>query len=187
MFKTVRVLSEEQLEELRRFDAPWVNSHVDDGSSEKSYLDKFNSKRHEQYTNVRRGHTARKSVNKVILHEWFEDINQSIEEETGIPITDCNYLRYDEGDFLVPHRDTFDGSEDYQYVEGEGKSRTLTTITMVNKSEDLEGGILIIRHLDDGQTYHDLEIGETVIFPSNLVHECTLITKGWREVYVGWA
>ena len=185
--RVVRLLSDDQIEELRTFQAPYVDSHLNEGSSEKSYLDKFNSKAQEGYTNRAWGgkRVARKGKNKVVLHEWFDDINQVFEEELGSPVIDCNYLRYDVGDFLVPHRDTYDGF--IRGMDGSVYDRKFAIITMVDKSDDLEGGILVIRSEDESKnTYHSLEIGETIIFPATLLHECTEITKGFREVYVCW-
>jgi predicted 2-oxoglutarate/Fe(II)-dependent dioxygenase YbiX len=186
MYSIRRLLSEEQIEELRTFPAPWVDSHIEDASCQASYLHKFNfpqetKNRYSQFKGTRKGRSGK---NKVVLFEWFEEINEVIEKEFGGKIVDCNYLRYDVGDFLVPHKDTYDGS--VVDMDGRYLDRTYTIVTMVDKSEDLEGGILVLRDSENGYSYHDLDIGETISFPAGMIHECTLVTQGYREVYVTW-
>lgn len=56
----------------------------------------------------------------------------------------------------------------------------------MHKTEDLEGGDLIIYDKNGEQINTELEVGETVIFYSSAFHKVTPITKGGREVLVGW-
>lgn len=64
--------------------------------------------------------------------------------------------------------------------------RRFSTVTLLSKTEDLEGGDLIVYDKDENQINTNLEVGETVLFYSTTVHKVTPITKGGREVLVGW-
>lgn len=62
-------------------------------------------------------------------------------------------------------------------------NRVWTAVTLVNASEDLAGGELVV--YDEQDRLHDtkLQVGETVFFPSHMKHEVLTVTNGHRETY----
>lgn len=182
-----KILSQEQIDDLREMPAPYVRSHAAYGSRESTYVDIVkNGDDLEKYPDIIH-HVLnipfRRSKNKVITSEMVDDINFEFEHlwaDAGLKVTDTNYVRYDVGDYIARHRDNAD-------YEGNGThiDRKIAGITMVDKSDDLEGGILIV-YQDQERYEFDLEIGETVFFMGTCIHECTEITRGYREVLVSW-
>jgi len=82
------------------------------------------------------------------------------------------YLDYRVGSFSRMHIDEPD---------------VITAITLLNKSEDLEGGALIVVDLPyRAPRLLELEIGDTALIKEESPHGVTVITKGWRCVHVGW-
>ena len=71
-------------------------------------------------------------------------------------------------------------------VGDEDVKRVYTTVTMLDKSDDLEGGNLVVYNDDGSVVTINLGIGETAIFRSNLVHEATEVIRGTRKVLVAW-
>lgn len=181
-----RILTPEQIQDLRELEAPWLTSHLSKGSCEYGYLDRLQNGNHDEYTADYRGEKIRHSMNKVITTDMVDDINFEFEcawADAGLKVIDTNYLRYVEGDYLRRHIDTYDEHEVHGTMAH--TVRKITAITMIDKSDDLVGGTLIA--FNEGIPYSfDLEIGETCFFPSTNVHECTLIERGYREVLVSW-
>ena len=178
-----RLLSEEQIQELKDIEAPWVESHSAKGSTEETYVDMVQN--NAEYDNVYvDGQAFRLSKNKVITTAMIDDINYEVDHvwaDAGLKVVDTNYLRYEEGDWLAPHNDAS------QYVDkyGEHLDRQITAVTMIDKSDDLRGGTLCVYQKGLRMEF-DLEIGETVFFPAEDLHECTKIRRGFREILVSW-
>lgn len=86
-----------------------------------------------------------------------------------------DYLLYLDGCHFRPHRDD----------EPNGKNRLFTTITLMYKSPTLQGGELLFK-VSGKEIKPDLEVGQTVIFPSSWLHQCTEIIKGRREILAAW-
>jgi hypothetical protein len=109
------------------------------------------------------------------------------------------YLEYYEGSFTRRHSDADEQSQ-------------RTVITMIDKSDDLEGGdtIVYLPHFKNDEFEFDvnrykrdnekddeqgsniipvvlnLSVGESVTYDANLLHEVALVTKGHRRVLVSW-
>jgi hypothetical protein len=109
------------------------------------------------------------------------------------------YLEYYKGSFTRRHSDV-----------GEQSQRTV--ITMLDKSDDLEGGetIVYLPHFKNNEFEFDvnryirktekddeqgssiipvvlnLNVGESVTYDAELLHEVALVTKGRRRVLVSW-
>jgi hypothetical protein len=95
---------------------------------------------------------------------------------------ELQFLKYMVGGLFKRHRDSYDQST---------KPRFLSSITLLDRSEDLEGGELIIYDQDsEGNLLPgvraELDLYDTVMFNSTTFHECTEITKGTRTVMVSW-
>ena len=93
--------------------------------------------------------------------------------ENYIPI-ELNFLEYEIGSKFIKHND--DSYNPY------ARQRRYTTVTMLEKSDDLIGGDLIV----DDKDVVNLQVGETIIFKSNTFHEVTEVLKGNRKVLVCW-
>lgn len=107
----------------------------------------------------------------------FTEVNELLETyiDDDSVVNQFDFLIYHKGDFYRRHVDTF--SEPHLK-----DARVWTTITMLERSEDLEGGGLIV---GDSDPIH-LKNGETIIFKSNLEHEALEVLQGTRKVLVAW-
>jgi hypothetical protein len=92
-------------------------------------------------------------------------------------VTQFDYLIYGVNDHFVKHRDE---------VGDDKKSRVFSTSTIMEVSNDLEGGDFIIYDELDTEIKTSLEVGETIFFRSNRFHKVTPVTKGERSVLVAW-
>ena len=92
-------------------------------------------------------------------------------------VTQFDYLKYGVNDHFVKHRDE---------VGDDKKSRVFSTSTIIEVSNDLEGGDFIIYDELDTEIKTSLEVGETIFFRSNRFHKVTPVTKGERSVLVAW-
>lgn len=72
-------------------------------------------------------------------------------------------------------------------IGGTRHNRHLTSVTMIEKSEDLIGGKLKIWTPEEKEYVIDLEPFETVIFPAYYYHEATTLLQGRRVVLISWA
>jgi len=70
---------------------------------------------------------------------------------------------------------------------GVNHNRFYTSVTMIEKSEDLIGGKLKIWTPEEKEYVVDLEPFETVIFPAHYWHEATPLLQGRRVVLISWA
>ena len=185
----VNILTLDQCEELVDFDAPWVPSHVSDGSSESIYVEQAKTGKKsgtEKLINAD-GSEFRKSVNKAITTAEIPDIVSPINKfasrsiDPDIKVIDINYVRYVKGDVFSPHTD------DQKTIDSSGQHtlRRITSVTMLDHSEDLKGGKLVVWKNSLAYEFV-LQPGETVVFPSQLLHEVTKIRSGYREVLVVW-
>lgn len=91
-------------------------------------------------------------------------------------IEEWHYLKYIKGDHFIRHSDN--GAEP-------GNPRKWTMITLLNKSDDLVGGDLFV-YINDQKERVNIEIGQTVVLPSDLDHEVSIVETGEREVLINW-
>lgn len=122
----------------------------------------------------------RKTKLVLMSHRMFPEICERIEGhiKEDVKVNQFDYLIYNVGDRYQKHNDVAVGDEDV--------NRVYTTVTMLDKSDDLEGGNLVVYNDDGSVVTIDLEIGETAIFRSTLVHEATEVIQGTRKVLVAW-
>ena len=83
------------------------------------------------------------------------------------------------GQQFLRHRDDNKNHSDY--------NRLYTSVTMIEKSEDLVGCKLKIWTPEEKEYVIDLEPFETVIFPAYYEHEATPLLQGRRVVLISWA
>lgn len=106
---------------------------------------------------------------------FFNEVSEAIEDfvNDDTEVNQIEILSYQVGGQYRKHRDTFKGREEY---------RVWTTVTMLDKSDDLKGGTLTIEDCEP----LDLEIGQTVVFNSDYLHQADTIEVGYRKVLVCW-
>jgi predicted 2-oxoglutarate/Fe(II)-dependent dioxygenase YbiX len=132
---------------------------------------------------------VRLSISKNVPSEFYPDLNrllttfcQSLHKRhfpSTLILREMEYLKYGIGGKFNKHQDVI-RREDPKMM------RRFSTVTLLSKSNDLEGGELIIYDKYDNKLKTNLEVGETVVFYSSTPHKVTPITKGSREVLVGW-
>jgi len=131
----------------------------------------------------------RLSISKNVDPKFYPDLNKLLTtfcsslHNKHIPSTlilkEMEYLKYGIGGRFKTHHYVIKSEIPKQI-------RRFSTITLLSKSDDLEGGELIIFDKYNNELKTELEIGETVVFYSSTLHKVTPITKGGREVLVGW-
>jgi len=95
----------------------------------------------------------------------------------------CQYSVYsaDKGGIYNWHKDS--------YKLGGEEDRKLTLVIQLSSPEEYEGGNLMLKDV----TWSDEELislkrkGTVIIFPSELEHKVSLVTKGTRRTLVSWA
>lgn len=108
--------------------------------------------------------------------------------EEGIVANQTDYLEYGEGQFFEIHQDSRGHTND----PNEATGRMWSTSTLIDQTDDLEGGELLLYgpHINNVKNNRpmriDLQVGETVFFPSHYYHEVTPVTKGLRTALVVW-
>lgn len=134
-----------------------------------------------------------KEVRKVDIHSlnvlFFPDISNDIvnlghellpEVSTETHFAkELQILKYPVGGMFKKHNDT----RDYDI-----KPRLLTCVTLLKKSDDLEGGDLLLwqNKKSNKAIKINLKPYETVIFRAKTFHECTKVIKGERNVLISW-
>jgi hypothetical protein len=131
----------------------------------------------------------RNSISKSLDTFEFLDLNKILENYCNIFDSEYNpadfivkeleYLKYGISGHFKPHTDTIQN-------ENPKRIRIFTTITLLSKTQDLEGGDLILFDKNLNEVNTNIDVGETIIFSSSTLHQVTPITKGGREVLVGW-
>ena len=83
-------------------------------------------------------------------------------------------LRYHEGVYFNLHKDS-DGKDD----------RRKTIIVQLSDPEDYEGGVLILKGLNES-IEADRTRGNVIIYPATTFHQVSKVTSGIRYVLVTW-
>ena len=95
----------------------------------------------------------------------------------------CNqseYLQYNASGKYDQHSDQeFRVDPDFDYI------RKLSALTIINKSNEFEGGKFYIYHNME-KVYPPQEQGDIIVFPSDRMHGCEPITKGTRHAVIAW-
>lgn len=112
------------------------------------------------------------------MMEYIEDLDPDYPDDLWFG--QFEFIRY-EGAGQTFTRHTDDGKE------GERHNRLYTSVTMIEKSDDLVGGKLQIWTPDGKDYVIDLEPFETIIFPAYFEHEATPLVHGKRIVLISWA
>ena len=121
------------------------------------------------------------------MKELAEELVSDIPDDLWF--SQYEFVKYEgNGHTFMPHTD-----DDY---DGNRYNRNLTSVTMVEATDDLEGGHLHVwptHHIDRAQSGKvprytiDLKPWESVIFPAWYVHEASPVTEGRRTILISWA
>lgn len=112
------------------------------------------------------------------LIETLADLDQDYPEDLWF--AQFEFIRYEgAGQTFLRHQD--------DNKDGSQHNRLYTSVTMIEKSKDLEGGKLKIWTPCGREYTVDLEPFETIIFPAYYEHEATPLVKGRRVVMISWA
>jgi len=122
---------------------------------------------------------------KKISHSSYPDICKNITElvkHLGVSsydyeVREFNYLIYQMGDHFVKHQDALRNKD--------RDNRVFSSITLLNKSDDFSGGALVVYDGDKREKIN-LNVGETIIFRSDVYHEVEVVTSGIRKTLVAW-
>ena len=133
--------------------------------------------------------TVRRCDHVAVKHKELPDISLEIlsllkELSPDIPedmwFAQFEFIRYEGvGQQFLRHSD--------DTPTGENHNRFFTSVTVLEKSDDLVGGNLRIWTPDGNDYVVDLQPFETIIFPAYYHHEATTLVSGRRVVLVSWA
>ena len=128
----------------------------------------------------------RSAICKRINSLWYLDYSKLIENfcnefnpkhiASTLVVKEMEYLKYGISDHFVRHDDVLVSKN----------PRRFSAITMLSKTDDLEGGDLLLFDKNDYKYSAELDVGETVVFYPSTQHQVTPITCGGREVLVSW-
>ena len=118
-------------------------------------------------------HINKTNINHIDNPQW-DVIQNKLFDFHGrrCPVTNY-FLRYSIGSYAVVHRDnpiTVDG----------------TAITLLDRSDDLEGGDIITVGEDKQRKTIPQLVGQTVYYDSAVIHGVSKVTKGTRIVLITW-
>lgn len=121
------------------------------------------------------------------VNDWRQELTKKFEDyigEDNLSVNQYDLLEYGKGCHFKVHTD----SQGKEGVDINRSGRVWSSSTMVDCTDNLEGGDLIIYGPRFGNTTRTirLEKGQTVFFPSNYFHKVTPVTKGRRTVLVTW-
>lgn len=109
-----------------------------------------------------------------MFREWYPEASEDLWW------AQFEWVRYFPGQQFKKHRD--------DNPEGSAHNRYFTCVTMIEKSDDLEGGKLKVwLPTTDIEIEVDLEPFETIMFPAWFQHEATEVKKGKRVILISWA
>jgi len=165
----VKVLSKESIEDLL--------SSIDSFAKEEALI----------YTDTKskqKDLSMRKTTRIVAHYNMYPETCREVEDHVndGSRVSQFDILIYTLGGKFTKH---LDESRNIP----KSRQRKWSTITLLDKSDNLIGGDLVVFDGKDDQVGRviDLKVGETVVFDSRTVyHEITEVTQGKRTSLVVW-
>ena len=133
-----------------------------------------------------------------LMFYWHDDI---MFKDTRQPIIKNEYPEFLEAfrkrmvDYMSHHNDTqykihtergwiyAKGAKFEKHHDRNFPNREITCLTLVHKSNDLDGGEFVVYDSQDIGIDSELEVGETIFFDSGSYHEVLPVLKGWRGSY----
>ena len=135
-------------------------------------------------------HESRQCDNVSIQHLFSPDISMALNDAarydwgTDFP-DDAWFAQFEYIRYCNPH-DRFEKHTD-DNPQATTSGRIFTSVTMINRSDDLEGCELTVWTPPNENEYViDLEEGETVMFPAWYYHQANPLFKGERVVLISW-
>lgn len=128
----------------------------------------------EQYKEYRKN----KIVNDthLLLPETVDEFYKFV-NDPNVTLQQFDLLIYEQGHRFKAHRDRMPAPW--------SRRRKWSTSTLLYESDDLVGGDLLF-HKGGDTLNPKLEVGETILFPSDLIHEVTEVKSGRRISLVAW-
>jgi predicted 2-oxoglutarate/Fe(II)-dependent dioxygenase YbiX len=166
MYEIVHILEKEYLDELL-----WM--HETKLLSEKPAVVARTSDLKNGSVDYSQRKTTRLEMHPRLYPELCEPLENHVGD--GTKAKQFDYLIYNVGDFFLRHTDDVRDSV----------KRVWSTITLLDRGDDLEGGELVIYNGEEKEIVN-LKVGETIIFKSYIEHEVLPVTKGTRKVLVIW-
>lgn len=137
----------------------------------KSLYDRLPSTFHDQDVNL--FHIHKTNINGVTNKHW-DLIQQKLFDFHGRKSAVTNYfLQYVVGSYAKMHLDN------PKTVDG-------TAITLLEKSDDLEGGDIITVGGNKERKIIPQSVGETIYYDTAVVHGVSKVTQGSRKVLITW-
>jgi len=165
----VKVLSKESIEDLL--------SSIDSFAKEEALI-------YTDTSSKQKNLSMRKTTRIVAHHSMFPEACQEIEAHVndGSRVAQFDILIYTIGGKFTNHRDESRNIPN-------SRQRKCSTITLLDKSDDLIGGDLVVFDDKDDKVGRviDLKVGDTLVFDSRTVyHEVTEVIQGQRISLVAW-
>lgn len=168
MYKVVKILDKEFLDEL-----VWMYDNNLLATQPAGVVGRDRNGRFNTVDRSQRSTTRITTSDPRLYPELCEPLERYVDD--GTKVHQFDFLIYEVGDHFAKHQDVIKG----------GTERYWSTITLLDRTDDLEGGELNIYNGDSKETV-TFDVGETVVFRSNLFHEVLPVTKGVRKVLVVW-
>ena len=166
IYEIVKILDQEYLDELL-----WMHEE----NILAAYPAGISSTRDLQKSGI--NYSTRKTTRLEMHPRLYPELCETLENYVGdnTKVKQFDYLIYNVGDFFLKHTD------DYPVPI----SRVWSTVTLLDRSDDLDGGDLVVYDGEEKEIIN-LEVGETIVFKSYIEHEVLPVKKGYRKVLVVW-
>lgn len=108
----------------------------------------------------------------------FDKLNESIKSfgyEFLVDELDTGILKYETGNFIFKHND----------LPTEGVDRFFCIVTQLNESSEYDGGDFRY-YVNNNPIPMKRDIGNTIVFNPNVMHEVTMVNSGLRYSMVIW-
>ena len=122
-----------------------------------------------------------------IVHPMFElmcQFDPSVNPQQFRCSENLEYLKYDVNGKFTKHKDVITQKDSKDGIKR--PERYFSTTTLLGATDDLDGGDFNIWTRAGEMVTVPMEVGETIMFRSDLDHEVTNINKGIRRSLVVW-
>jgi PKHD-type hydroxylase len=123
-----------------------------------------------------------------LIHDFINDANKASGWNFDVNFTEkAQFTIYNKSNYYDWHIDEMDPVNNPKNKEMHGKIRKLSMSILLNNPNEYEGGELEFNTPNGVFKCTELEQeGSLVVFPSNVLHRVTPVTKGTRYSLVSW-
>lgn len=139
-------------------------------------------------------HTSYPDFCDDLLNHMLPEFDESI-DPSQYTVEEFNYLIYNKpGHHFIKHRDN-NGARWYEQqsfsnykpdTEDRLIYRVFSVITLIDATDDLKGGNLILWDDDQNIVTPEINVKETIIFEASRHHQVTPIISGTRDALICW-